>query len=85
MDPAFQIGKGEIDDAMVRAVSDCLAKRELVKLSLLETSDYTAKEAADILAKATGAECVQVIGRRFVLFRRKPKPEESAYAALLAR
>lgn len=85
LDPAFQIGKGEIDETMVKAVGDCLAKRELVKLSLLETSDYTAREAAEILAKATGAECVQVIGRRFVLFRRKQKPEESAYAALLAR
>lgn len=85
LDPAFQIGKGEIGDAMVGAVGDCLAKRELVKISLLETSEYTAKEAAELLARATGAECVQVIGRRFVLFRRKARPEESAYTALLAR
>lgn len=84
LDPVFQIGKEEIDDAMVKAVSDCLAKRELVKLTVLETSAYTAREAAGILAAAAGAECVQVIGRRFVLFRRKAKPEESAYTALLA-
>ena len=80
---SFQIGKGEIDEAMVKAVGDCLAKRELVKISLLETSDYTAREAAEILAGATGAECVQVIGRRLVLFRRRPKGEKSAYDALL--
>lgn len=85
LDPVFQIGKGEIGDAMVGAVGDCLAKRELVKIALLETSEYTAREAAELLAQGTGAECVQVIGRRFVLFRRKAKPEESAYAALLAR
>ena len=85
LDPVFQIGKEEIDGAMIKAVDDCLAKRELIKLTVLETSAYSAKEAADLLAKAAGAECVQVIGRRFVLFRRKPKPEESAYAALLAK
>lgn len=83
IDPAFQIGKGEIDAPVIQAVEDCLAARELIKLSVLETSEYTARQAADLLAGATGAECVQVIGRRFVLFRRKPK--ESAFAALLAR
>ena len=85
LDPVFQIGKDEIDGSMIKAVADCLARRELIKLTVLETSAYTAKEAAALLAAATGAECVQVIGRRFVLFRRKPRPEESAYAALLAQ
>ncbi len=85
LDPVFQIGKEEIDEAMTKAVADCLARRELIKLTVLETSAYTAKEAAALLAAATGAECVQVIGRRFVLFRHKSRPEESAYAALLAQ
>lgn len=81
LDPVFQIGKGEIDEAMIQAVSDCLAARELIKLKVLENSEYSAREAAGILAEATGAEGVQVIGRKFVLFRRKPK--DSAFAALL--
>lgn len=85
LDPVFQLGKGEITPAVTAAVADCLAKRELIKLTVLDTSEYTAKEAAALLAEATGAECVQVIGRRFVLFRQKEKPDESAYAALLAR
>lgn len=85
LEPVFQIGKGEIDPAMVQAVADCLAARELIKLSVLENSEYSAKEAAAIFAESTGAECVQIIGRRFVLFRQKPAGEESAYAALLAR
>ena len=58
-----------------------LVGRELIKLKVLETSSYTPREAADALCEATGADCVQVIGRKFVLFKRKPK--ESAYAALL--
>mgnify|MGYP003596788093 CR=1 FL=1 len=83
IDPVFQLGKGEIDESVVTAVADCLAARELIKLTVLETSPYTAREAADVLSGATGAECVQVIGRRFVLFLKKKK--ESAFAALLAK
>ena len=49
---------------------------------MLENSEYTAKEAAAILAEATGAQCVQVIGRKFVLFRQKDK--DSDFTALLA-
>lgn len=82
LDPVFQIGKGEIGPAMIDAVGKCLAARELIKLSVLDNSEYSAREAADILAQATGAACVQVIGRRFVLFLQKDK--DSAYTAVLA-
>ena len=83
MDPVFQIGKGEIDQTLIDAVKACLDARELIKLKVLETSMYNAREASIVLAEATGADCVQVIGRKFVLFKQKPK--ESAYAALLAK
>lgn len=79
--PVFQVGKEEIDDALVKATADCLAARELIKLRVLETSPYTAKEAAAILAEKTGAECVQVIGSKFVLYLEKKK--DSKYAELI--
>ena len=72
LDPVFQVGKGEIDDSVVKATADCLAARELIKMKVLETSMYNAKEAA-ILAEATGADVVQVIGSKFVLFLKKDK------------
>ena len=65
-------------DALVKATADCLAARELIKLRVLETSPYTAKEAAAILAEKTGADCVQVIGSKFVLYLEKKK--DSKYA-----
>ena len=77
----FQVGKDEIDDALVKATADCLAARELIKLRVLETSPYTAKEAAAILAEKTGADCVQVIGSKFVLYLEKKK--DSKYAELI--
>ena len=81
MDPVFQVGKGEIDETPIKSTADCLAARELIKMKVLENSPYTAKEAAAILAEATGAEVVQVIGSKFVLYLQKKK--ESKYADLL--
>ena len=81
MDPVFQIGKGEIDAAMVQSVSDCLAARELIKLKVLDNSRDSAREASVLLAEATGADCVQVIGSKFVLYLQKKK--DSQYADLL--
>ena len=77
----FQVGKGEIDDALVKSTADCLAARELIKMKVLENSPYTAREAAELLAEKTGSECVQAIGSKFVLYKQKKK--ESKYAALL--
>ena len=81
MDPVFQIGKGEIDQSLIDAVKNCLDARELIKLKVLETSMYNAREASVLLAEATGADCVQVIGSKFVLYLQKKK--DSAYADLL--
>ena len=83
MDPVFPIGKGEIDQTLIQGVEDCIAARELIKLSVLETSEYTPRQAADLLCQALNAERVQVTGRRFVLYRQTPK--DSAYAELLKK
>ena len=40
---------------------------------MLDNSGYTAREAADEIAGKTDSDVVQVIGSRFVLFRRNPK------------
>ena len=55
MDPVFIVGKGEIDETMIQGVKDCLDARELIKLKVLESSMYNAREASVKLAEATGA------------------------------
>ena len=69
----FQIGKGGISETLISQVDDALRKRELIKLRELYNSIYTAREAAEEIASKTGADVVQVIGSRFVLFKRNPK------------
>ncbi len=65
----FQIGKGGLNEQIVKQTDDALEARELIKLRVLETSPQTAREAADELAKAVNADVVQVIGSRFILYR----------------
>ena len=57
---------------MIASVSAALKARELVKGKVLENSMLTAREACDTLAEACKAEQVQVIGTKFVLFKRNP-------------
>ncbi len=73
IDTILQIGKSEISDTLVKQVDDALTARELVKLRVLETAPYSPQEAAELLAEKTRSDVVQVIGTRFVLYRRNPK------------
>ena len=78
MDTILQIGKDGIGDNLIKQASDALAKRELIKIRVLETAMYTAKEAAEDLSTATMSETVQVIGSRFVLYRKNPELKEKS-------
>ena len=69
MDTIFQVGKGGINDQLIKQIGEALEARELIKLRVLETSPVTSREAANEIAEKTGADVVQVIGYRFVLYR----------------
>lgn len=69
----FQIGKSGVTELMCKEIGEALRKRELIKLKVLDNSGWTAREAADAVAEQTDSDVVQVIGNKFVLFRRNPK------------
>ena len=71
-DTIIQIGKGGITDSVIESVAAALKARELVKGRVLENSMLTAREACDALCEACKADPVQVIGTRFVIFKRNP-------------
>ena len=73
MPTILYIGKGGITSSLIDSVSDALAARELVKGKVLESSMLTAREACDALCAACGADGVQAIGNKFVLFKRNEK------------
>jgi len=70
LDPIFQIGKGGINDNMLDQIDAALEKRELIKVTLLQTAEEETREACDLMCSRLGAEPVQCIGRRFVIYRR---------------
>ena len=72
-DTIIQVGKGGINDNLTASVSAALKARELVKGRVLENSMLTAREACDQLAAACKAESVQVIGTKFVLYKKNEK------------
>ena len=72
-EPILHIGKDGINDNVIKQCDDALEARELIKATVLETAPYTAKEACEILCEETHADAVQVIGRRFVLYRQARK------------
>ena len=73
IDTIVHIGKDGIGENLVKQADDALEARELIKGKVLENSMLTAREACDALSAACGAEQVQVIGTKFVLYKRNPK------------
>ena len=74
MEPIFQVGKNSITPELVGAVSEALAARELIKISVLKNCADDPRELAQILAERTRSQVVQVIGKMIVLYR--PAKEE---------
>ena len=72
-DTIVQIGKGGISENVIEQVNSALKARELIKGRVLENSLLSAREACDALAEACRAEAVQVIGSKFVLYKRNEK------------
>lgn len=73
IDTIFQIGKDGVGENQINQISDALEARELVKIRVLENALLTPREACDIVCEATGAQPVQTIGTRFVIYRRSEK------------
>ncbi len=73
LDTIFQIGKGGISEEICTQISNALEARELIKARVLENSGYTAKEAAEVIAEAIGADVVSCVGSKFVLYRESEK------------
>lgn len=73
--PLVFVGKNDVTDTLVAQASETLEARELVKFAVQDGSGLTAKEAAAEMGERLGAEVVQTIGNRFVLFRRSRRDD----------
>ena len=75
IDAIFQIGKNGIHDNQIKQIADALEARELVKITLLDSSPDDKKVIANELARLTESDVVQIIGKKITLYKRsKEKP-----------
>lgn len=73
LNATFQIGKSGIVPNMVKQINDALEAHELVKIHVLDNCPLETRQACNEMALATGADPVQVIGRKFIIY--KPSEE----------
>lgn len=73
LDPIFQIGKGGVTPVLLEQLSNALEARELIKVHILESALLDTKQAANDIAASLGAEPVQAIGSKFILYKQARK------------
>ena len=73
LDTILQVGKGGIGEQVIKQADDALVAREIIKGKVLENAPAFAREVAEELAAATNSDVVQVIGTKFVLYRKNKK------------
>ena len=76
MDSIFQIGKSSLTPQAAEAIKAALKARELIKVNVLKNCGDDPAELAGILAERTGAEVVQVIGKKIILYKKNMQKEE---------
>jgi putative YhbY family RNA-binding protein len=71
LEPVVIIGGKGLTDEVVNEVDRALAARELIKVRAPAIERRVRKETMNMLCQRTGAVPVQVIGKVFVMFRKK--------------
>ncbi len=73
LSPIFQIGKNGINDNQVLQINDALEAREIIKITLLDSTPDNKHSIANELAERTNSDVVQVIGKKITLYKRSSK------------
>ncbi|MGG0716411.1 ribosome assembly RNA-binding protein YhbY [Robertmurraya massiliosenegalensis] len=74
--PIFQVGKGGVNDNMIKQISEALEVRELLKISVLQNCEEDRDTVAEKLSNGCRAELVQVIGNTIVLYKESKENKE---------
>ena len=70
LQPILQIGKEGLSDTVITAIDEALEKREMIKITILETAMLDTRQTCDEVARRLLAEPVQAIGNKFILYRK---------------
>ncbi len=75
-DTILQIGKEGLTPENTESIEQALAARELIKVGILQNCLEDIHEVAGSAAERTRSSLVQVIGRKFVLYREGSKDKK---------
>lgn len=76
LQPIFQVGKGGVNENMIKQIKDALEARELLKVSILQNCEEDKETVAEDIVRGTGSELVQIIGRIIVLYKESKENKE---------
>ena len=75
LDPIVQIGKGGVNENVIKQVDEALEARELIKVRVLTNNEDSQKEIAPEIAEEVQSQLVQTVGRNFLLYRKSTKKD----------
>lgn len=82
LETTLMVGKGGVTENVLAEARTQLEARELVKGRVLETALMTAREVSDEICEAIGADGIQCVGSKFVIYKKsEKKAQEAAKAA----
>lgn len=67
--PIFQVGKGGVNDNMIKQIAEALEARELIKVSVLQNCEEDKNDVAEALVKGSRSQLAQTIGNTIVLYK----------------
>ena len=76
LDDMVLIGKSGLTDSVLREIDSVLAKKELVKIKILESAMMTPRTVQAVLCEELDAAPVQCIGTKTVIYREAVEPED---------
>jgi RNA-binding protein len=69
LDPIFQVGKGGVNEQIIKHIEEAIETRELMKITVLNNCLEDRHDVAEALAEGADAEVVQVIGKVIILYK----------------
>jgi RNA-binding protein len=69
LNPIFQVGKGGVNNNLIKQIREALEARELIKVSVLQNCEEDRDDVASVLSKGARSELVQIIGNTIILYK----------------
>ncbi|HAJ69781.1 MAG: ribosome assembly RNA-binding protein YhbY [Alkalibacterium gilvum] len=85
LSPIFQIGKNGLTVDMITEFQDSIENKELMKVQLLQNTDWTASEAVAFIEENSDITVVQKVGKVLVLYKASDKEKYQRYSSRMPK